>query len=95
MLHTLMHSPFEINMVLLIGILKSFDDLVMFQDGVILSLKNNIFLDRLFSCSVVLHVLELDLCARGIKNKVSAHINLIDYHEFVLLTEKHKNQMFW
>ncbi|XBC37615.1 MAG: sulfurtransferase complex subunit TusB [Buchnera aphidicola (Meitanaphis elongallis)] len=95
MLHILMRSPFEINMILLIDLLKSNDDIVALQDGVIISIDNNIFLNRLLSVPIVLHVLKQDICARGIQNKISNKVVVIDYLKFVCLTIKHEKQISW
>ena len=95
MLHTLMRSPFETNMVLLMNMLESCDDVVMLQNSVILALEKNVFLKRLLSFSVFLYVLEEDLCARGITKKISSGVTIINYQKFVNLTAKNKNQMLW
>ncbi|XBC38131.1 MAG: sulfurtransferase complex subunit TusB [Buchnera aphidicola (Floraphis choui)] len=95
MLHILMRSPFEINMILLVDLLKSNDDVIALQDSVIISIDGNIFLKQMLSIPVVLYVMKQDIRARGIQKKVSNKVNIIDYLQFVVLTVKHKKQMSW
>lgn len=95
MLHTLMRSPFEINMVLLMNMLKLYDDIVLLQNSVVLALKNNIFIDNLLSFSITLYVIKSDVYARGIQQKISPDVTLIDYDQFIFLVTKHKQQMSW
>ncbi|QCI23486.1 sulfurtransferase complex subunit TusB [Buchnera aphidicola] len=95
MLHILMRSPFEINMILLIDLLRSNDDVVVLQDSVILSVNDNIFLKKLLSIPIVLYAIKQDVYARGIQKIISYKVNVIDYVQFVYLTKKHKKQMSW
>ncbi|XBC39688.1 MAG: sulfurtransferase complex subunit TusB [Buchnera aphidicola (Chaetogeoica yunlongensis)] len=95
MLHILMRSPFETDMVLFINMLESLDDVLMLQNSVIMALEDNIFLKQLLSLSVFLYVLEDDLCARGLLKKISSCVQVIDYKKFVNLTEQHEKQILW
>ncbi|AAO27179.1 hypothetical protein bbp_473 [Buchnera aphidicola str. Bp (Baizongia pistaciae)] len=95
MLHILMRSPFETNMVLLMNMLESVDDILMLQNSVVLALKNNVFLNKILSYSVSMYALKQDLCARGILDNISPNVNVIGYNRFVDLTVKHKQQMSW
>lgn len=90
-----MRSPFEINMVLLMSMLKSLDDVLMLQNSVVLALEKNIFIKKLLTYSVFLYVLEEDLCARGLLNKVSSYVRVVNYKKFVDLTVKNEKQMSW
>ncbi|XBC41729.1 MAG: sulfurtransferase complex subunit TusB [Buchnera aphidicola (Kaburagia rhusicola rhusicola)] len=95
MLHILMRSPFEINMILLIDLLRSNDDVIALQDSVIIAIDKNIFLKELLSIPIGLYVIKQDVYARGIQSKISSKVNIVDYLQFVFLTVKHKKQMSW
>lgn len=95
MLHTLMKSPFETDMTLCLSMLKKSDDFLALQDGVLIALKNNIFLKDIIISSARLHLLKEDVYARGIDKKISSAFFLISYACFISLTVKHKNQMNW
>ncbi|QIE02206.1 sulfurtransferase complex subunit TusB [Buchnera aphidicola] len=95
MLHTLMKSPFETNINLIISMLKKSDDFLGLQDGVLIGLKNNIFLKQLIQSSVRLYLIKDDVYARGIQKNISSKFNLISYVYFVSLTLKHQKQMNW
>lgn len=95
MLHILMRSPFEINMILLIDLLRSDDDVIALQDSSIIAIDKNIFLKELLSIPIELYVIKQDVYARGIQEKISSKVNIIDYLQFVFLTVKHEKQMSW
>ncbi|QCO71070.1 sulfurtransferase complex subunit TusB [Buchnera aphidicola] len=95
MLHTLMKSPFETNISLIINMLKKSDDFLALQDGVLIGLKNNIFLKTIIMSSVKLYLIREDVYARGINKNISSKFILISYMHFVSLTVKHKKQMTW
>ncbi|QIQ42089.1 MAG: sulfurtransferase complex subunit TusB [Buchnera aphidicola (Microlophium carnosum)] len=95
MLHTLMKSPFETNISLLISMLKKSDDFLALQDGVLIGLKDNIFLKSIIISSVKLYLIKEDVYARGIHKNISKKFVLISYIHFVSLTLKHKKQMTW
>ncbi|WP_343153565.1 sulfurtransferase complex subunit TusB [Buchnera aphidicola (Mindarus keteleerifoliae)] len=95
MLHTLMQSPFKIDTILLFNFLKPIDDFLALQDGVLISLKKNFFLKFLLKSKANLYVLDSDLQARGISNRVSDHFLKITYRDFVFLTKINKMQMNW
>jgi tRNA 2-thiouridine synthesizing protein B len=95
MLHTLMKSPFEINVAFLISMLKKSDDFLALQDGVLIALKDNIFLKSIILSPVRLYLIKEDVYARGIHQNISSEFILISYIHFVSLTFKHKKQMTW
>lgn len=95
MLHTLMKSPFETNISLIISMLKKSDDFLALQDGVLIALQGNIFLKSIIMSSVKLYLIKEDVYARGIHKKISSEFILISYIHFVSLTLKHKKQMTW
>lgn len=95
MLHLLMHSPWQCDIATMMQLLKKGDDLLLLQDGVIAAIRNNPVLEKLLATSAVLYVLNEDVLARGITADISTEVNMIDYHEFVKLTEKHHHQITW
>jgi tRNA 2-thiouridine synthesizing protein B len=95
MLHTLMKSPFESNTSLMISMLKSSDDFLALQDGVLIALKNSVFLNNIVMSPARLYLLKEDVYARGIYQYISNKFTLISYIHFVSLTIKHKQQMTW
>ncbi|AHG59872.1 sulfurtransferase complex subunit TusB [Buchnera aphidicola] len=95
MLHTLMKSPFEINIDLVISMLRTSDDFLALQDGVLIGLKDNIFLKNIVMSSAKLYIIKEDVYARGIHKNISSKFILISYIHFVSLTLKHQKQMAW
>ncbi|CAL4043976.1 sulfurtransferase complex subunit TusB [Buchnera aphidicola] len=95
MLHTLMNSPFKSNMVLLLDNLRKSDDFLALQDGVLIAVRKNYFLRDILNSSANLYVLQEDVEARGLSNKISTEFMMISYQKFVFLTEKNKQQMNW
>ncbi|QCI19044.1 sulfurtransferase complex subunit TusB [Buchnera aphidicola] len=95
MLHTLIQSPYSSNISLLIKILKKTDDFLALQDGVLIALTDNIFLDSIISSSANLYLIKEDVYARGIINNISHNFILVSYIHFVSLTLKNKTQMTW
>ncbi|WP_343152664.1 sulfurtransferase complex subunit TusB [Buchnera aphidicola] len=95
MLHTLMQSPFKTDMTSLLHFLKPVDDFLALQDGVLVSLKKNFFLKLLLASNANLYVLDADLKARGLINKVSSSFLKVTYKDFIYLTKINKIQMNW
>ncbi|BGI51587.1 MAG: hypothetical protein BucCj_3430 [Buchnera aphidicola (Ceratovacuna japonica)] len=95
MLHVLTSSPFCIDTNSFFGLIKNKDDFIAIQDGVIISLNNNIFLNKIILLSRNLYVLEEDLEARGILKNVSKNFSKINYFDFIDLTKKNKCQIRW
>ncbi|BAB13223.1 hypothetical protein [Buchnera aphidicola str. APS (Acyrthosiphon pisum)] len=90
-----MKSPFETNVSLVISMLKKSDDFLALQDGVLIALKDNIFLKSIIMSPVKLYLIKEDVYARGIRKNISREFILINYIHFVSLTLKHKKQMTW
>jgi len=90
-----MKSPFETNINFLISMLKKSDDFLALQDGVLIGLKNNIFLTKMIRSSVRLYLIKEDVYARGIHKNISTNFRLISYIHFVSLTLNNKKQMNW
>ncbi|CAL4043598.1 Protein TusB [Buchnera aphidicola (Takecallis arundicolens)] len=95
MLHILSNSPFKIDIYSMLNMLSAQDSLITLQDGVLISLSDNFFLDKLIKQSKNLFVLEEDVLARGVSHYISSHFTLINYAKFVNLTEQHAKCMNW
>lgn len=96
MLHILINTPFKSDIELLMDSLLKDDDLIAIQDGVILSIQNNIFLKKFNLHKKKIYVLFNDLSIRGIEIFHISDLFLpINYEDFVILTEKHKKQLLW
>lgn len=95
MLHLLTQSPFQFDILLLFNILKKSDDILLIQDGIILAIKGNVYLKKIKQLSINLYVLKEDVCARGFYDKLSNIFTIIEYKDFVKLTERNKTQIKW
>ncbi|MEN3752741.1 sulfurtransferase complex subunit TusB [Mangrovibacter yixingensis] len=95
MLHTLFHSPSQIDLSLLKRNLREGDALLLLQDGVYAAIEGSAAFSELRACSASLYVLEDDVQARGISGQISTSIGRVSYNDFVTLAVKHKNQMAW
>lgn len=95
MLHTLINSPFKTNISLFFKILKKQDDFLALQDGVLIALIDNIFLERIIFSSANLYAIKEDVYARGLQKNISSNFVLISYIHFVSLTLKNRQQMSW
>lgn len=95
MLHILMHSPYKININLMCNMFLFQHSLIALQDGVLIALNKNIFLPKILSCSMNLYLLKEDVVARGIERYVCSNFSVINYIDFVRLTEKYNKFMNW
>lgn len=95
MLHILSNSPFKVDISAMFNMLSSEDGLIALQDGVLIALNNNFFISDLFKYSKNIYVLQEDVFIRGISDNVSNEIKLINYFEFVTLTEKYNKFINW
>ncbi|QCI27342.1 sulfurtransferase complex subunit TusB [Buchnera aphidicola] len=95
MLHILSNSPFKIDISVMFNMLSSQDGLIALQDGVLIALNNNFFISDLIKYSKNIYVLQEDVLIRGISDNISSKIKLINYCEFVTLTEKYNKFINW
>ncbi|PWW02303.1 sulfurtransferase complex subunit TusB [Mangrovibacter plantisponsor] len=95
MLHTLFHSPGQIDLPLLKRNLREGDALLLLQDGVYAAIEGSAAFAELQTCPASFYVLEDDVQARGISGQISTSIARVSYNDFVILAVKHKNQMAW
>lgn len=95
MLYTLSRSPFACDLASLLLTVRSGDDLLLLQDGVIAGVKGTAALVKLLASPLGLYALEADLAARGLLAHFSDKITVIGYNDFVSLTVKQPQQMAW
>ncbi|MFS2221869.1 sulfurtransferase complex subunit TusB [Pantoea sp. B65] len=95
MLHTLMNSPFQCDFALMLRMLKTGDELLLLQDGVLAALEGSQPLTALLAAPVTLYVLREDVDARGLFAQISAKVTPVSYNDFVALAVKHPQQITW
>ncbi|QCI19529.1 sulfurtransferase complex subunit TusB [Buchnera aphidicola (Anoecia oenotherae)] len=93
MLHTLMKSPYFIDLDTMFLMVDLNDDIIMLQDGVIFAVDENFVLTYKSYINII-YILKEDLEARGLKN-INSSFKVINYIQFVQLTFKHTTQMNW
>lgn len=71
------------------------DALLLLQDGILCALEHTAALDQLLTTDATVCVLQEDVIARGLIEKISAKVQLINYNGFVRLSENHPQQMAW
>ena len=90
-------SIFEPQRLSALRIIKPEDALLFLADGVYLLHKINPHIEKLLKHinNEKIFVLEPDVNARGLKNLINNKIKLIDYDDFVALTEQYHPTMNW
>ncbi|MBK5144115.1 sulfurtransferase complex subunit TusB [Budviciaceae bacterium BWR-B9] len=96
MLHTLPHSPYQVDMNALINTVGQSDVLVLLQDGVTAALKDSRWLTQLLQRNPInIYVLREDIEARGLLLLIDNRIEIIDYSGLVDLSVDHYPQVNW
>ncbi|MTD29188.1 sulfurtransferase complex subunit TusB [Erwinia sorbitola] len=95
MLHTLMTSPFRIDLSAMLRLLAEGDDVLLLQDGVIAAIDGSSALEALLNAPISVYVLKEDLEARGLVAQISSSVTTVSYTGFVTLAVKHPQQMTW
>ncbi|CAL4043497.1 Protein TusB [Buchnera aphidicola (Phyllaphis fagi)] len=95
MLHVLVSSPFKIDCNLTLSMLNPLDSFIGIQDGVFIGLVNNVFIKDFLKFSFKLYLLKEDVIARGITSYISDQFHLINYAQFIVLTEKYQKVLNW
>ncbi|QJC29623.1 sulfurtransferase complex subunit TusB [Enterobacteriaceae endosymbiont of Plateumaris pusilla] len=99
MLYTLFNSPSSCNFSLLLKYISENDDLILIQDGVLAGLKNSFSMKKIIKVKnkIPFHIFGIknDIESRGLLNIISKKIIQIEYKDFVSLTIKNKQQIFW
>ena len=94
-LHTLNIGPDTGTFTECLRMATSDDALLLTGDGVYASIKNTSACNLLVESGAELYILETDARAAGIQPKVCAQVTLIDYDDFVGLSERFARQLAW
>ncbi|HIF9100117.1 TPA: sulfurtransferase complex subunit TusB [Photobacterium damselae] len=96
MLHTVTSSPFSSQSLLdCLNFSHCGDEIILYQDAVIAAVDENIWLDQIKNSQAKIYFLNEDIIARGLINKISNLINVIDYQGFVDISSRHESQLHW
>ncbi|VAX76839.1 sulfurtransferase complex subunit TusB [Buchnera aphidicola] len=96
MLHILLNSPYKISQLSLFSLSSIFDDLICIQDGVILSIANDLFFKNIYKNFNLVYFLKHDLIARGLLTRaLENNLLVISYQCFVFLTLGHNKSITW
>ncbi|MCD1126157.1 sulfurtransferase complex subunit TusB [Jinshanibacter sp. LJY008] len=96
MLHTLSHSPYQMDMNALANTIGQSDVLVLLQDGVTAALKDSRWLTLLIQRNPInIYVLQEDIEARGLLLLIDSRVGIIDYSGLVDLSVTHYPQVNW
>ncbi|MCW5197097.1 sulfurtransferase complex subunit TusB [Buchnera aphidicola] len=95
MLHILVNSPFKVEWKIIMNMLHPVDAFIGIQDGVLIGLQDNVFLKKILKFQIKLYLLKEDVISRGIIRHISKRFHLINYVQFVLLTEQYNKFFNW
>ncbi|OLQ78789.1 sulfurtransferase TusB [Photobacterium proteolyticum] len=96
MLHTISTSPFQTqDLQRCLQYLRPDDEILLLQDAVSAGIEKNSWCEAIKKSGVKIYLLEADLAARGLTDKVDNSINVIDFKGFVSITEQHESQLKW
>ncbi|WP_392559054.1 sulfurtransferase complex subunit TusB [Orbus mooreae] len=89
MLHTISDSAIDIELI------TPNDAVLFWQNGVILTIKDNVILNAILAKTTLCYVLDNDIMARGLAPLIDPRLTIIDMEMVVSLTEHHYPQMKW
>ncbi|PHM71201.1 sulfurtransferase complex subunit TusB [Xenorhabdus sp. KJ12.1] len=95
MLYTVRCSPYQNDFNAILGLITDADDVLMLQNGVLLGVNDNPYLAELIHTGAGIYALQEDLDARGLTERVSEHVKMVNYNGFVSLTVKHQQSLSW
>lgn len=95
MLHTLAHSPSQIDFPAFLRTIGGQDVVLLLQDGVLAGTRSNRYISALLALNVAVYAVDVDVLARGLAGYMAEQVELIDYQGFVALTEQQKQQVSW
>lgn len=95
MLHILHHSPYQFDFNAFMRNVCSGDAVLLTQDAVIAALENTDYCRKLMALGSPIFVLQSDLLARGLAERVSSEVVSIDYAGFVDLTAENSQSITW
>ncbi|MBC8944014.1 MULTISPECIES: sulfurtransferase complex subunit TusB [Xenorhabdus] len=95
MLYTVKCSPYQDDFNAILGLITDVDDVLLIQNGVLLSVNGNRYLAELIRTGAGIYALQDDLEARGLVKQVSDRVQVVNYNGFVSLTVKHQQSFSW
>lgn len=95
MLYTVSASPYLCDLPALLRLVTVADAVLLFQDGVTAAVKGSEIVNILLNVKAPLFALWDDVEARGLSDRISDKIKVIDYSYFVELTVKHRQCLAW
>jgi len=95
MLHTISQSENLINSPNLLTLLRQDDAVLLWQDGVIIGLKNSDTLKQLIDKEIPVFALINDINARGLAPIYNSYVQQITMTNCIALTEKYHPQFAW
>lgn len=92
----MLHTIATANQSLIDPQLISAQDAVLFwQNGVVISLQNNLLLNNILEKTTNCYVLDSDILARGLAPFIDPRLKVINMQQVVELTAKYSPQINW
>lgn len=95
MLYTISQSENLIDSANLLAFLKQGDIVLLWQDGVIVGIKNSGILKQFIDKEIPIFALINDINARGLAPIYDSYVKQITMKDCIALTEKHHPQFAW
>lgn len=96
MLHTINKSPYTHSCLAECLRVCSADDVILLiEDGVYAALDGGEWTNTLRAKTSVVYVLQPDVAARGLTDRIAPHIKSVDYAGFVQLCIEQPNMIAW
>lgn len=95
MLHTIAHSATYFDTAAFLDLLAATDVVLLWQDGVILSIEGNAILTLLQKKNIPVFALIADINARGLCTLCSHYVKPVSLQQCIGLTAQHKPQLAW
>jgi tRNA 2-thiouridine synthesizing protein B len=96
MLHIVNRSPFSHSCLAdCLRVCGEHASILLIEDGVYAALADSEWLSRLAAETNRIYVLDADVAARGLGEKISANISRVDYTGFVQLCCEHSSTHSW
>lgn len=89
MLHTISNSTIDTEMI------NPNDAVLLWQNGVILAIKDHPILNAILAKTSHCYVLNNDIFARGLMRLIDERVSIIDMKMVISITEKYSPQLIW
>ncbi len=98
-LHTINKSPFSSNLIEpCLSLCNANDSILLVEDGIYIARRNTIyerFITEAENQAITVYALMSDVQARGLEDKLSSTVLLINYERFVALSVEHQSIQSW